>query len=137
MPGVNIEETRGLRTTFNCQFAHLESVIFSILDMSAMTATLAILRHRTHSRGFSSLERSSMRRCCQESVSFSCRPRSRAKKTYCPRLSFFTPSFLQQWCALALRRHDHGSTLRVRNMVVVQRCRSTTEILMGAFHQQQ
>lgn len=40
----------------------------SLLDMNAVTATLAIFLRRNHSRGFSSSERSSIVRCCERSA---------------------------------------------------------------------
>ena len=44
---------------------------YVLLDMRAMTATFAIFRPLVHSRGFSSLGKSSIRRCCRESVTLS------------------------------------------------------------------
>lgn len=48
-----------------------EGSLVCVLDMRAMTATFAIFRPLVHSRGFSSLGKSSIRRCYRKSVNLS------------------------------------------------------------------
>jgi hypothetical protein len=53
MPGVNMDETSGLRTTQARQLVHCGGPQY-VLDIKAITPTLAILRHFCQLRGFSS-----------------------------------------------------------------------------------
>lgn len=100
--------TRGLRT-IDGQNRELISKQNCILDMPAMTTTLAILFHLDHSLGLYSVGRSSIRSNCWVSAGLGLArtqigPHSSA-------LPFLIPSFLEQWRLLIIVRHIDSSQI--------------------------